>query len=120
MRAAALVLCGTILSTAAQADQVIFYTVRLPDARSIDLTILQDQASTLRDYDFEVGIGVAETDARSGLTYTDPLTHRASVRCGFPAAVAVGGRRYVLSVERATSDDWKFSLWKALCSMPTS
>jgi len=104
------------------AQQLVFYTANFPDATSVQLSVLNNTVSQDGDYDFEVAIGLAETDATGAVRYEDTGKHRARVRCNYPAYVSVGARKYpmALPLSRSTHDDWKESLWMTFCAVPSS
>jgi hypothetical protein len=84
MRAIAL-FAGVLVATPSMAEQLTFYTAHFPDATSVQLSVLNNSVSQDGDYDFDVAIGLVETDARGAIRYTDTGRHRARVRCDFPA-----------------------------------
>jgi hypothetical protein len=61
------------------------YTANFPDATSVQLSILNNSVSRDGDYDFDVAIGLVETDANGAIRYEDTGKHRARVRCNYPA-----------------------------------
>ncbi|CAN7588034.1 hypothetical protein LJR234_004480 [Mesorhizobium amorphae] len=113
---------GVMVATPSMAEQVVFYTAHFPDATSVQLSVLNNSVSHDSDYDFEVAIGLAETDATGAVRYEDTGKHRARVRCNYPAYVSVGARRYpmALPLSRSTHDDWKENLWMTFCAVPSS
>jgi hypothetical protein len=121
MRAIAFV-AGVLLATPSTAEQPIFYTASFPDATSVQLSIIDNSVSQDADYDFDVAIGLVETDASGAVRYEDTGSHRARVRCSYPAYVSVGTRQYPVGLPtgRSSDKDWKEILWKAFCAVPSS
>lgn len=114
---------GVLVATPSMAaEQLIFYTANFPDATSVQLSILNNSVSRDGDYDFDVAIGLVETDANGAIRYEDTGKHRARVRCNYPAYVSVGARRYPIDMplSRSASDDWKENLWITFCAAPSS
>jgi hypothetical protein len=114
---------GVLLATPSMAaEQLIFYTANFPDATSVQLSILNNSVSRDGDYDFDVAIGLVETDANGAIRYEDTGKHHARVRCNHPAYVSVGARRYPIDMplSRSASDDWKENLWITFCEAPSS
>jgi hypothetical protein len=114
---------GVLVATPSMAaEQLIFYTASFPDATSVQLSILNNSVSRDGDYDFDVAIGLVETDANGAIRYEDTGKHRARVRCNYPAYVSVGARRYPIEMplNRSTHDDWKENLWITFCAAPSS
>ncbi|WP_287202386.1 hypothetical protein [Mesorhizobium sp.] len=121
MRAIA-VFAGVLMATPSMAEQLVFYTANFPDATSVRLSVQSNSVSRGGDYDFDVAIGLVETDASGAVRYEDTGRHRARVRCSYPAYVSVGARKYpvMMSLSRALHDDWKEYLWMAFCAVPSS
>ncbi|MFC3325061.1 hypothetical protein [Mesorhizobium cantuariense] len=121
MRAIAL-FAGVLVATPTMAEQLIFYTANFPDATSVRLSVLNNSVSQDGDYDFDVAIGLVETDASGTIKYEDTGRHRARVRCAYPAYVSVGTRTYPIAMplSRSTHDDWKEDLWITFCAAPSS
>ncbi|RWP32029.1 MAG: hypothetical protein EOR03_21225, partial [Mesorhizobium sp.] len=119
MRAIA-VFAGVLMATPSMAEQLVFYTANFPDATSVQLSVQSNSVSRGGDYDFDVAIGLVETDASGAVRYEDTGRHRARVRCSYPAYVSVGARKYpvVMSLSRAPHDDWKENLWMTFCAVP--
>ncbi|WP_027151838.1 hypothetical protein [Mesorhizobium sp. WSM2561] len=114
---------GVLVATPLMAaEQLIFYTANFPDATSVQLSVLSNSVSQNSDYDFDVAIGLAETDVSGAVRYEDTGKHRARVRCNYPAYVGVGARKYpmALPLNRSAHDDWKESLWMTFCAVPSS
>ncbi|WP_287254509.1 hypothetical protein [Mesorhizobium sp.] len=85
MRAIALFAGVLVATPSTAAEQLIFYTASFPDATSVQLSILNSSVSRDGDYDFDVAIGLVETDANGAIRYEDTGKHRARVRCNYPA-----------------------------------
>jgi hypothetical protein len=67
MRAIAL-FAGVLVATPSMtAEQLIFYTASFPDATSVQLSVVNNSVSLYGDYDFDVAIGLVETDANGCL-----------------------------------------------------
>jgi hypothetical protein len=114
---------GVLVATPSMAaERLIFYTANFPDATSVQLSVRSNSVSQDGDYDFDVAIGLAETDASGAIRYEDTSRHRARVRCAYPAYVGVGTRRYPIEMPlgRSSHDDWKESLWMTFCAAPSS
>lgn len=117
------VLAGALVATPlSAAEQMIFHTVSFADDTTIQLSVLSNSAPLEGDYDFEVAIGLVQTDANGAIIYEDSGKHRARVRCGRPAYVRVGNLKYPIdtALGHSTRDDWKEDLWKAFCAAPVS
>ncbi|TIO07817.1 hypothetical protein [Mesorhizobium sp.] len=122
MRAIAL-FAGVLMATPSMAaEQLVFYTANFPDATSVQLSVTNNSVSLLGDYDFDVAIGLVETDANGVIRYEDTGRHHARVRCNYPAYVSVGTRKYPIGMplSRPVHDDWKENLWIVLCAAPSS
>jgi hypothetical protein len=121
MRAIAFV-AGLLVATPSMAEQPIFFTANFPDATSVQLSILNNSVSQDGDYDFDVAIGLVETDASGAIRYEDTGSHRARVRCSYPAYVSLGSQKYPIKLppSRSPDDDWKENLWIAFCAVPSS
>jgi hypothetical protein len=122
MRAIAF-LAGVLVATPLMAaEQLIFYTANFPDATSVQLSVRGNSVSQDGDYDFDVAIGLVETDATGAIRYEDTGRHHARVRCAYPAYVSVGTRRYPMEMplSRSAHDDWKENLWMTFCAAPSS
>lgn len=113
---------GVMVATPSMAEQLVFYTANFPDATSVQLSVQSNSVSQDGDYDFDVAIGLVETDASGAIRYEDTGRHRARVRCSYPAYVSVGTRKYpvVMSLSRSARDDWKENLWMTFCASPSS
>lgn len=114
---------GVLVATPSMAaERLIFYTANFPDATSVQLSILNNSVSRDEDYNFDVSIGLVETDASGAIRYEDTGKHRARVRCNYPAHVSVGARRYPIEMPpiRSAPDDWKVNLWITFCAAPSS
>jgi hypothetical protein len=122
MRAIAFFAGVLVATPSIAAEQLIFYTANFPDATSVQLSVLSNRVSTGGGYDFDVAIGLVETDARGAIKYEDSGKHHARIRCSYPASVSVGTRTYaiVLPLGRAAHDDWKEDLWTMFCAAPSS
>lgn len=121
MRAIAF-LAGVLVATpSTAAEQLVFYTANFPDATSVQLSILNNSVSQDGDYDFEVAIGLIETDKSGTIRYEDTGRHRARVRCNYPAYVSLGTRKYPIPTPLIRSaHDWKENLWITFCAAPSS
>ncbi|MCF6111024.1 hypothetical protein [Mesorhizobium muleiense] len=114
---------GVLVATPSMAEErLIFYTANFPDATSVQLSVQSNSVSQDGDYDFDVAIGLVETDASGAVRYEDTGRHRARVRCSYPAYVSVGTRKYpmALPLNRSTHEDWKENLWITFCAPPSS
>lgn len=122
MRSIAFVAGVLVATPSMAAEQLIFHTANFPDATSVQLSILNNSVSQDGDYDFDVAIGLVETDASGAIRYKDAGSHRARVRCSYPAYVSVGSRKYPIKLppSRSPHDDWKENLWIAFCAAPSS
>jgi hypothetical protein len=122
MRAIAFVAGVLVATPSMAAEQLIFHTANFPDATSVQLSMLNNSVAQDGDYDFDVAIGLVETDASGTIRYKDTGSHRARVRCGYPAYVSVGTRKYPIEVplSRSAHDDWKENLWITFCAAPSS
>lgn len=69
-----------------------------PDATSVQLSVVNNNVSLYGDYDFDVAIGLVETDANGAIRYEDDGRHRARVRYNYPAYVSVGARKYPMEM----------------------
>lgn len=121
MRAIAF-LAGVMVATSSMAEQVVFYTANFPDATSVQLSVLNDTVFHEKEYDFEVAIGLVETDASGAVKYVDRGSHHARIRCAAPAYVSVGTRKYPVgaALRDLQGRDWKQDLWTAFCAAPSS
>lgn len=122
MRAIAL-FAGVLVATPSMAgEQLVFYTANFPDATSVQLSVMNNSISLYGDYDFDVAIGLVETDANGVIRYEDTGRHHARVRCNYPAYVSVGTRKYPMGMplSRAAHEDWKQKLWMIFCAAPSS
>lgn len=113
---------GVLMATpSARAEQLVFYTANFPDATSVQLSVKSEAVSGTGDHDFEVAIGLTETDADGAIKYVDQGSHHARIRCAAPAYVSFGTHKFPIGSGReTTSDDWKVDLWKAFCAVPSS
>ncbi|RWO56916.1 hypothetical protein [Mesorhizobium sp.] len=120
MRAIAFFAGVMVATPSMAAEQLVFYTAYFPDATSVQLRVLNNSVS--QDGDYDVAIGLVETDASGAIRYEDTGRHRARVRCNYPAYVSVGTRKYpmVMPLSRALHDDWKEYLWMTFCAVPSS
>ncbi|WP_287064510.1 hypothetical protein [Mesorhizobium sp.] len=88
---------GVLMATPSMAaEQLVFYTANFPDATSVQLSVLNNSVS--QDGDYDVAIGLVETDASGAIRYEDTGRHRARVRCNYPAYVSVGTRKYPMVI----------------------
>ena len=113
---------GVLVATPLMAaERLIFYTANFPDATSVQLSVLNNRVSRDGDYDFDVAIGLVETDATGVARYEDTGRHRARVRCNYPAYVSVGARKYPIAMPlNRSAHDWKENLWVTFCAAPSS
>lgn len=113
---------GMLVASPSMAEQLIFYTATFPDASSVQLSVLNNSVSQERGHDFDVAIGLVETDATGAVRYEDSGRHLAQVRCSYPAYVSVGARTYPMEMHlsRSSHDDWKENLWMTFCAAPSS
>ncbi len=122
MRAIAFVAGVLVATPSMAAERLVFHTANFPDATSVQLSILNNSVSQDRDYNFDVAIGLVETDASGAIRYKDTGSHRARVRCSYPAHVSVGTRKYPIEMplSRSAHDDWKENLGITFCAAPSS
>lgn len=122
MRAIAFVAGVLVATPSMAADHLVFYSANFQDATSVQLSILNNSVSKDAYYDFDVAIGLVETDASGAVRYKDTGSHRALVRCSSPAYVSVGPRKYPIRLppSRTPPEDWKENLWMAFCAAPSS
>jgi hypothetical protein len=117
-----LLISALMMAQSSAAEPVVFHTSRFSDATTVDLSLLSNDLSTDAAYDFDVIISLSEWHADGSPAYRDLGRHEARVRCSRPASVFVGGAEY--SIQLLTlppdADDWKRSLWRAVCTLPTS
>jgi hypothetical protein len=114
---------GVLMATPSSgAEQLVFHVANFPDATSVQLSVISESVSNGGDYDFDVAIGLVETDKNGAIRYVDRGHHHARVRCADPAYVGVGGRRYPIAarLQEPAPDDWKVDLWKTFCAVPSS
>lgn len=121
MRAIA-IFAGVLMATPSMAEQLVFYTATFPDATSVQLSVLNNSVSQDRGHDFDVAIGLVETNASGAIRYKDSGRHLAQVRCNYPAYVSVGARTYPIELpfSRSARNDWKEKLWMTFCAPPSS
>lgn len=105
-------------SSACAAERQPFHTSRFPDDVTVSLTVTSLHASSLGNYDYDVIIGLTETDAAGKIKFTDPTGHGARVKC-LPGRISVGGVAYMLT-SGASGSDWKEDLWESVCAPPMS
>jgi hypothetical protein len=120
---AIMLVAGVLMATpSSRAEQLVFYTASLPDATSIELSIVSDKIARAADYDFDVAIGLTSTDASGAVQYVDHGRHHARIRCTQPAYVSFGAHRYAMDAigQGMARGDWKAALWKAFCAVPSS
>ncbi|WP_192177402.1 hypothetical protein [Mesorhizobium amorphae] len=122
MRAIAFFAGVLVATPSIAAEQLVFYAATFPDATSVQLSVLDNSISQDGDYDFDVAIGLVETDASGAIRYEDTGRHLARVRCNYPAYVSVGTRKYPMAMPLNLSnhDDWKENLWVTFCAAPSS
>jgi len=106
-----------VVTSAGAGEPVIFHTAQSADAKALNLSLLSNSISTDGDYDFDVLIGLTETDVNGATVYVDSGKHPARVRCSAPAKVRVGGVDYPVgrALNRSERDNWKENLWRAVC-----
>ena len=121
MRAIVLI-AGVLIATPGMAQQLMFYTATFPDATSVQLSVLSNSVSRDRGHDFDVAIGLVETDATGAVRYEDSGRHLAQIRCNYPAYVGVGGQTYPIKMplSRSAQNNWKEKLWTTFCAAPSS
>ncbi|WP_037385756.1 hypothetical protein [Sinorhizobium americanum] len=108
-----------LLTSAAATEPLVFHRAHFPDHTVVSLSIVGNRAAASPEYDFDVFISLSQTSVDGEEAYSDAGKHKASVRCGPPAAVSVGSVDDPIS----TSDvgpDWKDDLWRADCTPPVS
>jgi hypothetical protein len=97
----------------AQAQPLLFYSAKVANGEIVSLLLTTTKPALDRRFDFDVQIAIDHAGV-----YFDPSTHKATIRCGMPGEVLVGGVEYPMT--RLASADWKLALWNAICSTPTS
>ncbi len=121
MRAIAFLAGVLMVAPSMAAEQQVFYIANFPDATSVQLSVRNNSVSQDRDYDFDVAIGLVETDASGSIRYEDAARHSARVRCSYPAYVGVGTRKYPIGMPLSrAAHDWKENLWITFCAAPSS
>lgn len=122
MRAIAFLAGVLVAAPSTAAEQLVFYTANFPDATSVQLSVRNNSVSQDRDYDFDVAIGLVETDASGAIRYEDVARHSARVRCNYPAYVGVSTRKYPIEMplSRFAHYDWKENLWITFCAARSS
>lgn len=109
-----------LLTSAAATEPVVFHRAHFPDDTVVSLSLVGNQGAASVKYDVDVLISLSLSSANGGVSYNDPGTHKASVRCSSPATVSVRGVDYPIPASDAGGSDWKDDLWKAVCTPPTS
>jgi len=109
-----------LLTSAAATEPVVFHRAHFPDDTVVSLSLVGNQSAASAKYDFDVFISLSQSSTNGGVTYSDPGTHKASVRCSSPATVSVRGVDHPIPTSDAGGSDWKDDLWKAVCTPPTS
>jgi len=97
------------------AEPFYFYSQRVAVGLTIRLGIIGSDASAEAEYDHDVQIRILEIQ-NGGARYLDPSGHKASIRCVAPAVVGVGGVDYPIDTVQLGAQDWKYELWKAVCT----
>ncbi len=104
---------------AQSAERPPFHVSHFQDDVTVNLTVTSLETSPVRDYDFDVTIGLTELDSAGSIRYIDKGSHGARVKCDGPGKILVGGAVYVPTSGVAGSD-WKEDLWKSVCMSPVS
>lgn len=122
MHSLSLLLVALVATPASAAEPMVFHTSSFADSTTVQLRVLGSSLSLNGAYDYDIVIGLIQTDAIGANFYEDSGKHRAKVSCGEPAYIGVGETNYPIdpsefSLER---DDWKEKLWKIFCTAPIS
>ena len=113
-------IAASIAASDAQAqERMPFHVATFADSRTVSLAIVSSAASTDRQFDFDVRIGLTELGSGGTPVFIDKSAHGVHVRCEAPAAVKVGGAVHLVP-KTPQLGDWKQDLWKALCRQPIS
>ncbi|CUH98357.1 hypothetical protein [Leisingera aquaemixtae] len=108
-----------LVATPSAGQQTVFHTANFPDATMVQLSVTHYQVTSEEDFDFEVAIKLVQTDANGTVLYDDTRKHPVRVKCGEPAYVDTGLKRFMINT--ATSNgDWQHDLWAMLCTTATS
>ncbi|AUX78504.1 hypothetical protein [Sinorhizobium fredii] len=108
-----------LLTSAAATEPLVFHRAHFPDHTVVSLSIVGNRAAASVGYDFDVLISLSQTSVDGEGAYSDPGKHKASVRCGPPAAVSMGNVDYQIP-NSGVEPDWKDDLWRAVCTPPVS
>ncbi len=114
----ALTATSLCFSSAIAAERQPFHISRFSGEVTVNLTVTSQQMSLVRDYDYDVTIGLTEIDAAGSIKFIDQSSHGARVKC-LPSKVFVGGAAYV-PTKGASGSDWKEDLWESVCNSPLS
>ncbi|VVT00481.1 hypothetical protein [Hoeflea sp. EC-HK425] len=101
-------------------EHQIFHTARIDGHRTISLNLLSNDVARDRDFDIDVVITILEKNVNGKIMYIDWSRHLASIKCGAPAIVKVGGTNYNIDYRDSAGVDWKRDLWAAICKTPMS
>ena len=101
-------------------EHQIFHTAHIDGHRTISLNLLSNDVARDRDFDIDVVITILEKNANGKILYIDWSRHLASIKCGAPAIVKVGGTNYNINYRDSAGVDWKRDLWAAICKTPMS
>ncbi|WP_291730424.1 hypothetical protein [Leisingera sp. F5] len=108
-----------LVATPSAGQQIIFHIATFPDATKVRLSVTQYQADSEGDFDFEAAIRLVETDAHGAVLYEDTGEHPVRVKCGEPAYVDTGLKRYMINTV-TPSGDWQHDLWDMFCTTAMS
>jgi len=101
------------------AERPPFHVSHFQDDVTVNLTVTSLQTSLVRDYDFDVTVGLTEFDSAGSVRYIDRGSHDVRVKCDGPGKVFIGGAVYV-PTNGVAGSDWKEDLWKSVCMSPVS
>lgn len=104
---------------AQSAERPPFHVSHFQDNVTVNLAVTSLQISPVRDYDFDVTIGLIEFDSAGTIKYIDQGSHDVRVKCERPGKVFVGRAVYVPN-NGVSGGDWKEDLWKSVCKSPVS
>lgn len=105
-------------SSVLAAERLPFHTSRFPGDVTVNLTVTSLHASSGGGYDYDVTIGLMETDAAGAIKFIDATNHGARVKC-LPSRILIGGVAYI-PARGARGSDWKEDLWESVCAPPVS
>lgn len=96
-----------------------FHVSHLSQDSTVNLTVRSLNASLVKDYDFDVSVGIMTVDRAGEVIYTDKGRHAVRIGCDQPGRIFVGG---VVSVPSGgpPGTDWKDDLWNSVCRSPVS